>query len=429
MAQLLSLFDEDTKADLKKNRVGSFVDNMKLPVHRWFRYSAGFSANWVKELLLNLKPANVFDPFAGSGTVNIVCDEIGIPSFGYEAHPFVYRIADAKTYWDTDIHNFRKVCNDFVNIDSNINFDERLLNNILLVKCYEHNVLKRLLQFKSRWIELSKHIDPKISSLLFLCLTAILRSTSFAGTAQWQYILPEKRKKKIISPDDAIRSQAATMINDMWHMQSITNNSLTTIYNSDSRDFTNFARESIGMVITSPPYANNYDYADATRLEMTFWGEVSGWGDLHTKVRKHLICSSSQHASKEKYRLEDRLHSKRLDPIHDEISEVCDTLGRVRLTKGGKKNYHTMIASYFADMADIIYGLHDIMCKNSKMFVVIGDSAPYGVYVPVERWLGEIALGAGFKTWNFDKIRDRNVKWKNRKHDVPLKEGVLLIEN
>lgn len=26
------------------------------------------------------------------------------------------------------------------------------------------------------------------------------------------------------------------------------------------------------LVITSPPYPNNYDYADATRLEMMFWG-------------------------------------------------------------------------------------------------------------------------------------------------------------
>lgn len=30
------------------------------------------------------------------------------------------------------------------------------------------------------------------------------------------------------------------------------------------------------LIITSPPYANNYDYADATRLEMCFEWEISG---------------------------------------------------------------------------------------------------------------------------------------------------------
>jgi hypothetical protein len=59
---------------------------------------------------------------------------------------------------------------------------------------------------------------------------------------------------------------------------------------------------------------------------------------------------------------------------------------------------------------------------------VVGDSAPYGVYVPVERWLGELALAAGFHSYSFEKTRDRNVKWKNRKHRVPLKEGRLWVE-
>jgi hypothetical protein len=29
----------------------TFVSNMTLPVHRWFRYSAGFSAAWVSQVI------------------------------------------------------------------------------------------------------------------------------------------------------------------------------------------------------------------------------------------------------------------------------------------------------------------------------------------------------------------------------------------
>jgi hypothetical protein len=46
----------------------------------------------------------------------------------------------------------------------------------------------------------------------------------------------------------------------------------------------------------------------------------------------------------------------------------------------------------------------------------------------VDVWLGELAVAAGFKSYSFEKIRDRNIKWKNRKHRVPLKEGRLWIE-
>jgi hypothetical protein len=38
-----------------------------------------------------------------------------------------------------------------------------------------------------------------------------------------------------------------------------------------------------------------------------------------------------------------------------------------------------------------------------------------------------VALAAGFNDYSFDKIRDRNVKWKNRKHRVPLLEGRLWV--
>src|SRR5262245_61701664 len=86
-------------SDLKTSRSGTFVDNMTLPVHRWFRYSAGFSAEWVEQLLKDWKLGSnhlILDPFAGSGTVPIACENLGLESVGVEAHPVVARICQAK---------------------------------------------------------------------------------------------------------------------------------------------------------------------------------------------------------------------------------------------------------------------------------------------------------------------------------------------
>ena len=115
-------------------------------------------------------------------------------------------------------------------------------------------------------------------------------------------------------------------------------------------------------------------------------------------------------------------------PIRGELVPVCNELAAIRLTKGGKKTYHLMVACYFADLARTWQTLRRVCASPSKVCFVIGDSAPYGVYVPVHDWLAQLALAAGFSDCHFERIRDRNTKWKNRKHRVPLCEGRLWVK-
>ena len=414
---------------IKHKRSGSFIDNMKLPIHRWFRYSAGFSAEWVKTIVQKEQPLTILDPFAGSGTVNIASDELGINSFGYEQHPFVYKLSLAKTHWNSSVHQFLKAGKELLELSRTLAADCDYTENTLLAKCYSREALSSLLKLRKAWLDIYGNDTSSLSKLLFLAITAILRSTSSAGTAQWQYVLPEKKKHRVIEPRIAFETQLCLMASDMKWMQSQQKESKAILFNNDARTFDGLESQSIDLVITSPPYANNYDYADATRLEMTFWGDISSWGDLHSAVRQYLISSNTQHAAKEKYHLNTLLDSSHLTAIREEISVVCSELASVRETKGGKKHYHTMIAAYFNDMAQVMQGLRRVVRPNKKLYFVVGDSAPYGVYVPVEKWLGNIALNMGFTRWNFEKLRDRNVKWKNRKHQVPLHEGILVIES
>jgi hypothetical protein len=107
---------------------------------------------------------------------------------------------------------------------------------------------------------------------------------------------------------------------------------------------------------------------------------------------------------------------------------VVNQLAEIRADHGGKKHYHTMIAAYCRDIALVLRGLRSVCRPGVHMCWVIGDSAPYGIYCPVDKWIGELALAEGFVAFNFEKLRDRNIKWKNRKHRIPLKEGLLWIE-
>ncbi len=413
----------------QKARSGTFTDNMKLPVHRWFRYSAGFSANWVEDVLQTSHTTIILDPFVGSGTVCVAADSHGILSYGIESHPFVFRLARGKISWATSVDSFEIAINNLVEFATKVQ-DKVSVNDApeLIAKCYSDENIRKLNSIKVAYFELSSNWSESINDLVFLAINSILRTTSFVGTAQWQYVLPNKTKSRVTSPYEALNLQAKMMMDDMSFMQKNSKTSRAVLLQSDARTLVGVPDKSIDLVVTSPPYANNYDYADATRLEMTFWGEIVSWGDLHEKVRQHLICSSSQHASKDKMKLDQLLNDPDVISIKGELSNVCNELDKVRKTKGGNKAYHLMLAAYFGDMAKTFKALRRVTKVGGVVCLVIGDSAPYGVHAPVERWFGELALAHGFTSWEFEKIRDRNIKWKNRKHDVLLHEGRLWIK-
>ena len=116
----LNLFGNDSSSPalgevlnpLQESRSGTFTDNMRLPIHRWFRYSAGFSSEWVEQSIKDFSESRrpiILDPFAGSGTTLLAAEKAGAVVYGYESHPFVYRVAAAKLLWHLDERRLLKI--------------------------------------------------------------------------------------------------------------------------------------------------------------------------------------------------------------------------------------------------------------------------------------------------------------------------------
>lgn len=432
MASILPVSDlRNYNEVLQTDTTSTFIDNTSLPIHRWFRYTAGFSAQWVEETVMTYLSKSghsdnfkVLDPFAGSGTTLLSCDKLGVTSYGYESHPLVYEIATGKLLWNSDADLFLKTANDIlVQAES----DYSTIDNYpdIVLKCYDEKNLEEIDHLKKALF--SKSDNSSSYKLSWLAFVSMLRASSYVGTAAWQYVLPNKRKVKVLSAFEAFSKQVNLMYEDMKIFQESQAKQCAALMKQDARKVSPVEENSIDLVITSPPYANNYDYADATRLELSVLGEIKSWGDLQSKIRPELIRSCTQMVSKEKKDTFQYLKDPLLIPIYNEILDVCTKLDIEKENHGGKKNYHTMVALYFLDLAKVWQELRKVCKEGSVVCFVVGDSAPYGVYVPVDEWLGRLAVAAGFKEYYFEKIRDRNVKWKNRKHKVPLKEGRLWI--
>lgn len=423
-----SLFPElDAAPPVTEEASTTFVDNMRLPVHRWFRFSAGFSGAWAEHLIRTSRgqcETRVLDPFAGSGTTLIAAENAGVTALGVEAHPFILRLARAKLARRSDASAFREFTR---LVRATAARQQPAIGKYarLIRACYSDEALSELDCLRSA-VQLEDDGSPA-SQLAWLTLVGILRRCSHAGTAQWQYVLPKKSKKAPEGPWVAFEELSRTILADMAACSGIAAPQAT-LLQSDARSCAGVPDGFATLVVTSPPYPNNYDYADATRLEMCFLQEISGWGELQSAVRRFLVRSCTQHVPERAVDLESVLADPILEPIRPQLSAVCQELARVRLTKGGKKTYHLMVACYFQDLAQVWTSLRRACDSPSRLCFVIGDSAPYGVYVPVIEWLGRLALAAGFKSFRFERTRDRNVKWKNRKHRVPLCEGRLWVD-
>src|SRR3990172_1199372 len=131
---------------------GTFKDSLRAPVHRWFKYPAGYSYRLVEEKIkqYNLKNVHwVLDPFVGCGTTSVECKRHSVNSYGIEAHPFVGWIAQRKLNWDLQLELITK---GYVEIINNVFEKFRFIvpNALpdLVRKCYSDENLKRLIAIR-----------------------------------------------------------------------------------------------------------------------------------------------------------------------------------------------------------------------------------------------------------------------------------------
>ena len=433
----MTLIDSTARAD-EVQKYGSFQDSLRAPIHRWFTYPAGYSHKLVESKIDEYSLAagqTIMDPFVGSGTTSVSAKVKGVNSIGIEAHPFVYWIAKTKLHTDHDLEELEEDAVAIQNSAKLIYSKVLKCNGVwpeLVYKCFSEDNLRQLLALR---IAIREYPRPCESTDFFkVALTATLRDVTSAG-AGWPYIAPSKHARRTVHRDAFVEFQKRVkmMISDVFEFSvSGFPNSQHELYNGDAREIEEYVDyNSVDMVLTSPPYLNNYDYADRTRLETYFWGVYDSWGEITRRVRDHLIIAATTQIRRTEMEVLRACPNilKACPSIHAEISDAIRQLSKLRLEKGGKKSYDILVAGYFEDMLKVIQGVYRALKPGQPFILVLGDSAPYGVHVRTDELIGELAIAVGFSKFDMQVIRTRGGKWagNTQRHKVPLRESIVTI--
>ena len=416
-------------------KYGTFKDCLQAPIHRWFTYPAGYSYKLVAAKIdeHRIRPGNrIGDPFVGTGTTCLEAKLVGVDSIGVEAHPFVHAIALSKINFEYGLTELEQ---EAVRIrDSAIDLYKSppSINGwpALIYKCFTEENLTRLVALRAA----VQAGCPDYKPFFEVALTATLRDTTSAG-AGWPYIAPSKFAERKVQRDafTEFDKRISLMSQDVASVMTQERpESNHQIIRGDARKFSDYTgTESLDMVLTSPPYLNNYDYADRTRLETYFWGLYDSWSEITEQVRDKLIVAATTQIRR--CAMSDAALlpgiSQVSSSVHESLITSVRDLNAIRGKKRGKKSYDLMVANYFEDMLKVIVEVYSSLRPGAPFILVLGDSAPYGVHIATDELIAQLSLNIGFRSANIEVLRKRGDKWagNSQRHKVPLRESIVSL--
>ena len=396
----------------------SYQGNRKAPGLRWMKYKEGFSSQLVADLMGQENPRSVLDPFAGICTTPLIAAGQGRQATGIEIMPVGVSagsaIAEAANGLSLD---------DFNEHGSALLQSAKAARPALSFAFPHVRITEGAFSSKAeREIAgarrfLSTVADDGLRSLLDLACMSVLEEASYTRK-DGQYLRWDRRARRplrssmdlgpIPSFSDALERRLGEIEEDLdalkdqfggGHPELITGSCLELLKYIPDGEF--------DMVITSPPYANRYDYTRTYALELAWMG--FGQEDF-SALRQRMLSATVENKTKRETLSDsygaDRMTFDRAAQMYDGQGAVHEVLSILREKEDelSNKNVLKLIEQYFFEMAVVISELGRIVRPGGIVFMVNDNVQYHGEELPVDFILSDFAEDSGFKCENIWKL-------------------------
>jgi hypothetical protein len=394
----------------------AFSENKTQPLHRWVPWIAGFSAQFVQDcfetFLKDRRKKSILctlDPFAGVGTTLVQALLNGLNCISFEINPYAALACNVKLNSPKlDLGTLEACCLEYQKIagmDRQPAVIRRPAEFQTRIPFYSPPVEEQVLAFLD-FVERIPHSE--IADLFRVAFGSVMVSFSNYTYEPSLGSRPGAGKPLIDKADvhSTIARKLSEMVSDIcWVKERV--GSLPSaggqIYNLDflaSEDM--LPTSSVDLMVTSPPYMNNYHYVRNTRPQL-FW----------------LSLVSSP---KELRRLEEANFGKYwqtvrgAEPValsfdHPQLTKILAGLRETRTEQGpyGGPGWANYVAAYFNDCDRFCRVLKLTLARRGVGVVVIGNSIIQGHEVKTDLILAHIARQHGFELMGVQKIRTKRV--------------------
>jgi hypothetical protein len=393
------------------------------PFDRWFRYPAGLSQAALPLLFApdrNPERGGVLDPFCGAGTIGSATLGRGLPFLGIEAHPEIAELAALK------VSKFSRSASDLLrygravllhNDDVNLETEENLVR-----RCFSDATLRRLVQLREGIAVAPTWTRPYLK----WALLGTLRDVANVKVG-WPYLQP-KRARTATYGDSAERmlTRLEWIAHDLHQRDTASTGRVLHGDAAEPKTWADRGDEHLTVCLTSPPYLNNFDYADATRLEMFFWGRNHTWAQMCSDVRARMLIATTQQTSVAS--TEEALgHLETWPAIYRVTAKLTDALAQERRRRPRGKEYDRVLPCYVYGIARTLERVSENLQPKSWCGWVVGDSAPYGVYIDTPKLIRTVASTLGYSLGKSTLLRRRGLRWRTNgtRHQVDLTERLV----
>ena len=413
-----------------------FGKNKDVLVHRWYPFVEGYSKEFIEDILQELPftPQCAMEPFCGSGTTPVELQNHNIRCYSFEVSPFMYLLAKVKlerTYDEVTLVKYRNSVADtlknpiqYIRREEAIPFGDTVVHKDGKKKWNFHDSsLDGILDI--RYAIRTKVDDERYKKLFSIALASIIlqannmfrngKCLSYKKGWENRIISRNEIHKLFLNQLDTVISEDVKILSS----QSAKVCNADICYFGDVRkSIENVDDDTLDLIITSPPYLNSRDYTDIYMLELKVLELVNSHEDLQ-KLRKSTFRSHVQ------------VKYGDMKPIDN--SRLVNCLSDMRKSdakRAWNSDIPNMICGYFEDMQQLFTAFSKKMRKGGVIYFNVANSAYFGVEVPVDLIISDIAENCGMKVREIRKARDIKRQVLNRAKSLgkKLHESVIVID-